>query len=163
MNYRSVILSQTERSSAVVYNNYPLEVNGIVKCANIVDKQLVEVTNPINPVTGFRDLDVSRLLSPDTPQSEKELILKTLAYQKGYNSPKGLSDSELLSLIPSRYMSDPVEIENYRQFVEQLKAQAEYEKNKANNPEPHPEPHQTGNEPVGADPVQVNSVGNTVD
>jgi len=159
MNYRSIIISQHERSSAVDYNDYPLEVNGIVKCGNIVEKQLVEVTNPVNPVTGFRDLDVTRLLSPDTPQSEKELILKALAYQKGYNSPKGLSDSELLSLIPSRYLSDPVEIENYRQFVEQLKAQAEYEKNKADSTETS----QTGNEPVGTDPNQVNTAGNTAD
>ena len=76
---------------------------------------------PINPLTGHRDSMLSRLFSSNVSDTEKQLILSQLATLKGVNSPRDLSDEDLISLIPSRYMSDPVEMERYRAFVDDLR------------------------------------------
>ena len=47
--------------------------------------------------------------------------MSQLATIKGVSSPRGLSDEDILSLLPSRYMSDPVEMERYRELVDELR------------------------------------------
>ena len=64
---------------------------------------------------------LSRLFSNDVSDTEKQLIMSQLAKLKGVSSPADLSDDDILSLLPSRYMSDPVEMERYREFVDQLR------------------------------------------
>lgn len=99
----------------------PVSVNGLNNGLSIVDDELFNTICPINPLTGHRDDMISRLFSGDTTDSERQLILSQLANIKGVSSPAGLSDDDILSLIPSRYMSDPVEMERYREFVDQLR------------------------------------------
>ena len=99
----------------------PVSVNGLNNGLSIVDDELFVTICPINPLTGHRDDMISRLFSGDTTDSERQLILSQLANIKGVSSPAGLSDDDILSLIPSRYMSDPVEMERYREFVDQLR------------------------------------------
>ena len=99
----------------------PVSVNGLNNGLSIVDDDLFNTICPVNPLTGHRDDMISRLFSGDTTDSERQLILSQLANIKGVSSPAGLSDDDILSLIPSRYMSDPVEMERYREFVDQLR------------------------------------------
>ena len=89
------------------------------------ESHLYETLCPINPLTGHRDSMLSRLFSGNVSDTEKQLILSQLATLKGVNSPRDLSDEDLISLIPSRYMSDPVEMERYRALVDELRSVGE--------------------------------------
>ena len=106
---RADILYQNQRSESSVSREIPLEVNGLVTGESIVDASLTDTIQPINPVTGWRD------------NVERDLILSSLAKQKGYNSPKELSDDDLLEILPSRYSTDPVELERFKEFVDELR------------------------------------------
>lgn len=117
---RAEILYQNQRAESHISREIPLEVNGLVTGDSIVDSSLTDTIQPINPVTGWRDNAISRLMSPNTPSVERELILSSLAKQKGYNSPKELSDDDLLDILPSRYSTDPVELERFKEFVDEL-------------------------------------------
>lgn len=119
---RAEILYQNQRSESSVSREIPLAVNGIVTGESVVDASLTDTIQPINPVTGWRDNAISRLMSPNTPNVERELILSSLAKQKGYNSPKELSDDDLLEILPSRYSTDPVELERFKEFVDELRS-----------------------------------------
>lgn len=100
----------------------PAEVCGVSTQSVISDDvHVYETLCPINPLTGHRDSMLSRLFSNDVSDSEKQLIMSQLAKLKGVSSPADLSDDDILSLLPSRYMSDPVEMERYREFVDQLR------------------------------------------
>lgn len=85
------------------------------------ESHLYDTLCPINPITGHRDSMLSRLFSGNVSDTEKQLILSQLATLKGVNSPRDLSDEDLIALIPSRYMSDPVEMERYRAVVDELR------------------------------------------
>lgn len=89
------------------------------------ESHLYDTLCPINPITGHRDSMLSRLFSGNVSDTEKQLILSQLATLKGVNSPRDLSDEDLISLIPSRYMSDPVEMERYRALVDELRNSVE--------------------------------------
>ena len=119
---RADILYQNQRATASSGRAVPLDVNGCVTGDSIVDSSLTETIQPINPVTGWRDNSISRLMSPNTPNVERELILKSLTKMKGYNSPKELSDDDLLEILPSRYANDPVELERFKDFVDSLQS-----------------------------------------
>ncbi|WP_156792451.1 hypothetical protein [Prevotella multiformis] len=108
-------------SDCFVVPSVPLEVNGINNGLSVVDGSIFDTVCPVNPVTGHRDSMLSRLFSGDVSDSEKQLILSQLAVVKGVSSPAGLSDDDILSLIPSRYMSDPVEMERYKALVDELR------------------------------------------
>lgn len=112
-------------SDCFVVPAVPVEVNGINNGLSVVDGSLFDTVSPVNPVTGHRDSMLSRLFSGDVSDSEKQLILSQLAEVKGVSSPAGLSDDDILSLVPSRYMSDPVELERYRAVVDELRALAD--------------------------------------
>ena len=100
----------------------PNEVCGVSTESVISDdKHIYETLCPINPLTGHRDSMLSRLFDNNVSDSEKQLILSQLVKLKGVSSPADLSDDDILSLLPSRYMSDPVEMERYREFVDQLR------------------------------------------
>lgn len=117
---RAAILYSYQRSDVCVVRECPMEVNGVVTGESIVDARLTETIQPVNPVTGWRDNAISRLLSPNTPDVERQVILSSLTKLKGKNSPKELSDDDLLDFMPSRYCTDPVELERFRQSVEQF-------------------------------------------
>lgn len=114
--------------SQILYDNYssiygdnyvaPAYVGNIPSGLPLVDYKATELLMPINPVTGHRDGDLSRLFNPMTPVSEKELIMSNLQMLKSNDSRKGLTDADILMMIPSKYISDPVEI---NQYLDELK------------------------------------------
>ena len=122
---RADILYQNQRANPSPGRFVPDSVNGCLTGVSIVDSSLVETIQPINPVTGWRDNSISRLMSPNTPNVERELILKSLSKMKGYNSPKELTDDDLLEILPSRYSNDPVELERFKEFVDSLQSPVE--------------------------------------
>lgn len=133
---RADILYQNQRSESHISREIPIEVNGVVTGDSIVDASLTDTIQPINPVTGWRDNAISRLMSPTTPNVERELILSSLAKHKGYNSPKELSDDDLLEILPSRYSTDPVELERFKEFVDDLRNAEDIETTDSVEPAP---------------------------
>lgn len=99
----------------------PLEVNGLNNGISPIDDTLFNTLCPINPLTGHRDDMLSRLFSGQVSDTEKQLIVSQLVQIKGVSSPKDLTDDDILSIIPSRYLSDPVELDRYRDFVDDLR------------------------------------------
>lgn len=120
MNLRNLILQQSQSIDVVAFNEYPDSVNGVPNGIVEADVTVFEQICPINKVTGFRDSDLVRLFDPDVSKQEKDLILSMLSVRFGKASPDGLSDEEIMQLIPSRYAGDPVEMAKYRSFIDEL-------------------------------------------
>lgn len=118
-NIRSSIL-YSNQSCDVVINNYPDSVLSIPTGKSIVDDSLVSIMSPVNPLTGFRDDTLTRLMSHNTPVKEREFILNNLAHLKGYDSPASLSVQDILEVLPSRYIQDPVEISRYEEYIKSM-------------------------------------------
>lgn len=150
MNIRSIILYSNQCAAVPVYNERPEFLHGYGNNAVCADTSVFEQLCPINPKTGFRDTDLSRLFNPATSQQEKEFILSTLTKIKGRSVPSELSDEDILSLIPSRYISDPVEVENFLQSVKEMAAQyiEPGEPGEPGEPVQPGQPGQPGDEPV---------------
>lgn len=108
------------QSCIVSINLYPTSVNSIPTGESIVDDSLVSLMSPVNPLTGFRDDTLTRLMSPVTPIKEREFILNNLAHLKGYNSPASLTVQDILEVLPSRYIQDPVEISRYEEYIKSM-------------------------------------------
>lgn len=108
------------QSCIVSINIYPTSVNSIPTGESIVDDSLVSLMSPVNPLTGFRDDTLTRLMSPNTPIKEREFILNNLAHLKGYDSPASLTVQDILEVLPSRYIQDPVEISRYEEYIKSM-------------------------------------------
>lgn len=108
------------QSCIVSINLYPTFVNSIPTGESIVDDSLVSLMSPVNPLTGFRDDTLTRLMSPNTPTKEREFILNNLAHLKGYDSPASLTVQDILEVLPSRYIHDPVEISRYEEYIKSM-------------------------------------------
>ena len=121
--------SLTDSRASVLYGNqscivsinlYPTSVNSIPTGESIVDDSLVSLMSPVNPLTGFRDDTLTRLMSPNTPTKEREFILNNLSHLKGYDSPASLTVQDILDVLPSRYIQDPVEISRYEEYIKSM-------------------------------------------
>lgn len=123
MDIRSYLLYSNQCAALPTYNERPDFIHGYGNNAVCADTSVFEQLCPINPKTGFRDTDLSRLFNPATSQQEKDFILSTLTKVKGRSVPSDLTDDDILSLIPSRYINDPVEVENYLKAVKELASQ----------------------------------------
>ena len=108
------------QSCIVSINLYPTSVNSIPTGESIVDDSLVSIMSPVNPLTGFRDDTLTRLMSPNTPVKEREFILNNLSHLKGYDSPASLTVQDILEVLPSRYIQDPVEISRYEEYIKSM-------------------------------------------
>lgn len=108
------------QSCIVSINLYPTSVNSIPTGESIVDDSLVSIMSPVNPLTGFRDDTLTRLMSPNTPVKEREFILNNLSHLKGYDSPVSLTVQDILEVLPSRYIQDPVEISRYEEYIKSM-------------------------------------------
>lgn len=122
------------QSCIVSINLYPTSVNSIPTGESIVDDSLVSLMSPVNPLTGFRDDTLTRLMSPNTPTKEREFILNNLAHLKGYDSPSSLTVQDILDVLPSRYIQDPVEISRYEDFVKSMLDDLKQFKEVSDNP-----------------------------
>ncbi|WP_274289159.1 hypothetical protein [Prevotella corporis] len=108
------------QSCIVSINLYPTSVNSIPTGESIVDDSLVSLMSPVNPLTGFRDDTLTRLMSPVTPIKEREFILNNLSHLKGYDSLASLTVQDILEVLPSRYIQDPVEISRYEEYIKSM-------------------------------------------
>lgn len=108
------------QSCIVSINLYPTSVNSIPTGESIVDDSLVSIMSPVNPLTGFRDDTLTRLMSLNTPVKEREFILNNLSHLKGYDSPASLTVQDILEVLPSRYIQDPVEISRYEEYIKSM-------------------------------------------
>lgn len=108
------------QSCIVSINLYPNSVNSIPTGESIVDDSLVSIMSPVNPLTGFRDDTLTRLMSPNSPVKEREFILNNLSHLKGYDSPASLTVQDILEVLPSRYIQDPVEISRYEEYIKSM-------------------------------------------
>ena len=118
-NIRSSIL-YSNQSSDVIINIYPDSVLSVPTGKSIVDDSLVSLMSPVNPLTGFRDDTLTRLMSSSTPVKEREFILNNLSHLKGYDSPSSLTVQDILEVLPSRYIQDPVEISRYEEYIKSM-------------------------------------------
>lgn len=122
------------QSCIVSINLYPTSVNSIPTGESIIDDSLVSLMSPVNPLTGFRDDTLTRLMSPNTPTKEREFILNNLAHLKGYDSPSSLTVQDILDVLPSRYIQDPVDISRYEDFVKSMLDDLKQFKEVSDNP-----------------------------
>ena len=116
-NIRSSILYSNQTCNVVI-NNYPDSVLSVPTGKSIVDDSLACLMSPVNPLTGFRDDTLTRLMSPNIPTKEREFILNNLSHLKGYDSPASLTVQDILEVLPSRYIQD--EISRYEEYIKSM-------------------------------------------
>lgn len=150
-NIRSSILYSNQTCNVVI-NNYPDSVLSVPTGKSIVDDSLACLMSPVNPLTGFRDDTLTRLLSPNTPTKEREFILNNLSHLKGYDSPASLTVQDILEVLPSRYIQDPVEISLYEEYIKSMLDELKQPKDDVVSPtsesdDPSPDPVPNSSEP----------------
>lgn len=143
MNLRSSIIFNQYVSEPIKDNVIPNFVGNVAVGLPIVESEAAETLLPINPVTGYRDSDLSRLFNPLVSRTEKELIISNLQEIKSHNSTKGLSDEDILMMIPSKYISDPIEINRYLEELKGYRDALLSEKVMKEEPEPLPDTSDT--------------------
>lgn len=65
-----------------------------------------DLVSPIDPVTGVRMSDIALLRDPTTRSEIRDAIDKHLTQHPSLAASDGLSDDDLLALLPSRYADD---------------------------------------------------------
>ena len=111
---------ENQRFDCYVNREIPRFVGSICVGESPVDSSISETLEPVNPITGFRDNCLTRLLMPGISVKERDFILSSLSQIKGYNSPSQLTDDDLMELLPSRNAQDPVELDRLRMFVDSV-------------------------------------------
>lgn len=102
----------------------------------------VAIMYPVSPVTGNAIGDLTRIMSSVVSPREKEEIMSRLKKVDGsYMSVQGLSDSEILDLVPPRYIGqDPVDISHWRTYLsEHVFPEMKDVVNALNEPAPAPD------------------------
>lgn len=82
--------------------------------------KILEVTNPIDPKTGFPISDLGLYFSSQVSDDVKELIAKNLQRLGVVNSTQGLTDEQLISVLPSRYTQRLGEVSQWRDQLERF-------------------------------------------
>ena len=82
--------------------------------------KILEVTNPIDPRTGFPISDLGLYFNSQISDDVKELIAKNLQRLGVVNSTQGLTDEQLISVLPSRYTQRLGEISQWRDQLERF-------------------------------------------
>lgn len=76
-----------------------------------------EVYYPIDSEFGLPKSDTAKLMSDVVSAAEKEGILSRLSRLDGRYMPSDLSDEDILSLVPPRYVHDSVDIQTWRNYL----------------------------------------------
>ena len=82
--------------------------------------KILEVTNPIDPKTGFPISDLGLYFNSQVSDDVKELIAKNLQRLGVVNSTQGLTDEQLMSVLPSRYTQRLGEVSQWRDQLERF-------------------------------------------
>ena len=78
---------------------------------------VVNVTNPIDPRTGFPISDLSLYMSNNCPDDVKQLILNGLQRLGNPTDTSQMTDEQIMSLLPSRYTQYFGEVSQWRQAL----------------------------------------------
>lgn len=96
---------------------YPAHSQGV----GIYKQVELDVVYPVDPRTGFPSSDVAKILRPDISPTERETIMSRLTamgIDKGSYLPSDMSDSDIMSLIPPRYLTDDaVDVQLWRDYL----------------------------------------------
>lgn len=82
-----------------------------------------DLVSPIDPATGVRMSDIALLRDSSTRQEIRDAIDKHLTQHPSLSASDGLSDDDLLALLPSRYADDTnasVFADYAREYISQL-------------------------------------------
>lgn len=82
--------------------------------------KILEVTNPIDPKTGFPISDLGLYFNSQVSDDVKELIAKNLQRLGVVHSTQGLTDEQLISVLPSRYTQRLGEVSQWRDQLERF-------------------------------------------
>lgn len=83
-----------------------------------IDKVEVDVTYPINPITGMRETQLSRALDSRTPAIVRNQLLNSIEQLPPDMDLSGLSDEDKLSVCKSRYCQSRPEMANYYHYLQ---------------------------------------------
>lgn len=82
-----------------------------------IDKGEVDVTYPVNPVTGMRETQLSRALDSRTPAIVRNQLLNSIEQLPPDMDLSGLSDDDKLSVCKSRYCQSRPEMARYYDYL----------------------------------------------
>lgn len=91
-----------------------------VESKGVYDPEQVNSVYPINPLTGLPDTDGGKVADPSLTHYEREKVMSRLAGMsegRGSYLPSNLSDEEVLSLVPPRYVQDAVDVQRWRDYL----------------------------------------------
>uniref|UniRef100_A0AAU8AYN0 Uncharacterized protein n=1 Tax=Dulem virus 235 TaxID=3145712 RepID=A0AAU8AYN0_9VIRU len=77
----------------------------------------VSALYPVNPVYGYPESDTAKIMDINLSVSERESIVSRLQRMDSQYFPNGLSDDDILSLVPPRYFTDAVDVQSWRDYL----------------------------------------------
>lgn len=84
----------------------------------VYDPDFVAMMYPTDARSGFPTSDLARVLSSEVSQAEKEKILNRLQREDGTFLPSDLTDDDVFSLVPPRFvLGDQVNIQRWRDYL----------------------------------------------
>lgn len=86
----------------------------------IYDPEVVSAVYSPSSVTGLPESDAGKIADPSLSHAEREKIMSRLAGMsegRGVYLPSSLSDDDVLSLLPPRYVQDDVDIQRWRDYL----------------------------------------------
>lgn len=84
----------------------------------VYDPDFVAMMYPTDARSGFPTSDLARVLSSEISQAEKEKILNRLQREDGTFLPSDLTDDDVFSLVPPRFvLGDQVNIQRWRDYL----------------------------------------------
>lgn len=90
---------------------------GSEDCKGILDDEHLAIMYPVDPTTGLINSDLAKISNPLLSNAERAFIMDRLQQLHGNFLPNGLSDSEIYSLLPTRYFSDSVDVQMWRDYI----------------------------------------------
>lgn len=110
--------------------------------------KVLDVTNPIDPATGFPVSDLSLFFNSSVSDDVKELISRNLQRLGVVTDTSGLSDEQLMQVLPSRYIQSFGEVKIWRDRIEHfMKTDYQHYLQSVSTPAPAP-----ADPPASADP-----------
>ena len=110
--------------------------------------KVLDITNPIDPATGFPVSDLSLFFNSSVSEDVKELISRNLQRLGAVTDTSGLSDEQLMQVLPSRYTQSFGEVKAWRDTIENfMKTDYQHYLQSVSTPAPAP-----ADPPTPADP-----------
>lgn len=108
-----------------------------LRCISLADlNAYADLVSPIDSTTGVRLSDIALLRDPTTRQEIRDAIDKHLVQHPSLAASDGLSDDDMLALLPSRYADDTnaaAFAEYAREYISELSKKEQLEAQAAGN------------------------------